>query len=175
MLDGLAITQTAHRALLAQAWEISPLRVCMAPHTGVVDPRDGDCVGPPLNRLARLLAAGHGGQVLLTRAPPNWCVTTCHPQSPCAPWASTASETCFAPNRSFSSLPSTCQPITRRSRRWNKVNSICPPNPRRWLDANKKSLPQRQSCGDRAPACSPLAARRDRQNEAGASGGRRSA
>ena len=29
--------------------------------------RDGDYFGPPLNRVARLLAAGHGGQVLLSR------------------------------------------------------------------------------------------------------------
>ncbi len=29
--------------------------------------RDGDYFGPPLNRVARLLAAGHGGQVLLTQ------------------------------------------------------------------------------------------------------------
>ena len=30
--------------------------------------RDGDYFGPPLNRVARLLAAGHGGQMLLSHA-----------------------------------------------------------------------------------------------------------
>src|SRR5438477_8133777 len=42
-----------------------PLKVRMAAHTGVSDLRDGDYFGPPLNRLARLLAVGHGRQVLL--------------------------------------------------------------------------------------------------------------
>jgi predicted ATPase/class 3 adenylate cyclase len=42
--------------------------VRMALHTGVTEEREGDYVGPLLNRVARLLAAGHGGQVLLTLA-----------------------------------------------------------------------------------------------------------
>ncbi|HEV2130281.1 MAG TPA: adenylate/guanylate cyclase domain-containing protein, partial [Longimicrobiaceae bacterium] len=42
------------------------LRVRMALHTGAAEERDGDYFGPPLNRVARLLAAGHGGQVLLS-------------------------------------------------------------------------------------------------------------
>jgi hypothetical protein len=40
----------------------------MALHTGTVEERDGDYFGPPLNRVARLLAAGHGGQTLLSLA-----------------------------------------------------------------------------------------------------------
>ena len=43
------------------------LRVRMAIHTGTADERDGDYFGPTLNRVARLLALGHGGQVLLSR------------------------------------------------------------------------------------------------------------
>lgn len=42
------------------------LKVRMALHTGVAEARDGDYFGPPLNRVARLLAAGAGGQVLLS-------------------------------------------------------------------------------------------------------------
>src|SRR4051812_14324394 len=38
----------------------------MALHTGAAEERDGDYYGPPLNRAARLLATGHGGQVLLS-------------------------------------------------------------------------------------------------------------
>ena len=37
-------------------------------HTGTAEQRDGDYFGPPLNRAARLLAAGHGGQILLSLA-----------------------------------------------------------------------------------------------------------
>lgn len=43
-----------------------PLKVRMALHTGLAEERDGDYFGPSLNRVARLLAIGHGGQVLLS-------------------------------------------------------------------------------------------------------------
>ena len=39
----------------------------MALHVGEAEQRDGDYFGPPLNRVARLLAAGHGGQVMLSQ------------------------------------------------------------------------------------------------------------
>jgi predicted ATPase/class 3 adenylate cyclase len=42
--------------------------VRMALHTGVTEERGDDYVGPLLNRVARLLSAGHGGQILLTLA-----------------------------------------------------------------------------------------------------------
>ncbi|MEP6776259.1 MAG: adenylate/guanylate cyclase domain-containing protein, partial [Chloroflexota bacterium] len=60
----------AQRALHAEQWpsETGDVRVRMALHTGVTDERGDDYVGPPLNRVARLLSAGHGGQVLLTLA-----------------------------------------------------------------------------------------------------------
>jgi predicted ATPase/class 3 adenylate cyclase len=45
-----------------------PLRVRMAVHAGEAYERDGDYFGPVLNRCARLMAAGHGGQVLLSAA-----------------------------------------------------------------------------------------------------------
>ncbi len=44
-----------------------PLRVRMALHTGSAVERDGDYFGPTLNRVARILSAGHGGQVLLSQ------------------------------------------------------------------------------------------------------------
>ncbi len=68
-LDALAAALAAQWALQAEPWETAgPLRVRMALYTGVVEERDGDYVGPPLNRVARLLAAAHGGQILLSRA-----------------------------------------------------------------------------------------------------------
>lgn len=45
-----------------------PVRVRMALHSAVAEERDGDFFGPPVNRTARLLAVGHGGQVLLSGA-----------------------------------------------------------------------------------------------------------
>lgn len=40
--------------------------VRMAVHTGTADEREGDYLGPAVNRVARLLAIGHGGQVLVS-------------------------------------------------------------------------------------------------------------
>jgi predicted ATPase/class 3 adenylate cyclase len=45
---------------------VAGLRVRAALHTGFADERDGDYFGPALNRVARLLAIGHGGQILLS-------------------------------------------------------------------------------------------------------------
>jgi predicted ATPase len=42
--------------------------VRMALHTGYADEREGDYFGPTVNRVARLLAIGHGGQVLVSAA-----------------------------------------------------------------------------------------------------------
>jgi class 3 adenylate cyclase len=67
--DALRAALAGQRALQAEAWEdIDPVRVRMALHTGVVETRDGDYAGLTLSRIARLLAAGHGGQVLLSLA-----------------------------------------------------------------------------------------------------------
>jgi len=55
------------RTLFDEEWqETDPLRVRMALHTGAAQERDGDYFGPPVNGVARLLSAGHGGQVLLS-------------------------------------------------------------------------------------------------------------
>lgn len=55
------------RALLAEKWQQEiPLRVRIALDTGVADYRDNDYFGLPLSRAARLIAAGHGGQVLVS-------------------------------------------------------------------------------------------------------------
>jgi len=57
----------AQRSLLSEHWEVtSPLKVRMALCTGTAEERSGDYFGPTLNRVARLLSAGHGGQVLLS-------------------------------------------------------------------------------------------------------------
>src|SRR5690242_8692405 len=64
--EALAAALAAQRALQGEAWDqTSPLRERMALHTGAADERQGDYFGPALNRVARLLAAGYGGQILL--------------------------------------------------------------------------------------------------------------
>ncbi len=57
--DALAGARAAQLAPGARA-------VRIAIHTGTSDERDGDYFGPTVNRVARLLAIGHGGQVLVS-------------------------------------------------------------------------------------------------------------
>ena len=65
--DALEAALSAQRTLFADEWpQTGPLRVRMALHTGAAEERDGDYFGPPVNRVARLLSAVHGGQVLLS-------------------------------------------------------------------------------------------------------------
>jgi predicted ATPase len=57
----------AQLALQKHDWgDLGPLRVRMALHAGDATPQHGDYLAPVLNRLARLLAAGSGEQILLT-------------------------------------------------------------------------------------------------------------
>ncbi len=67
--EATAAALDAQRALIAEDFsEVDGLRVRMALHSGSCDERGGDYFGPNVNRVARLLAIGHGGQVLLSRA-----------------------------------------------------------------------------------------------------------
>ena len=48
--------------------KVAVLSVRIALHTGIVEEQQADYFGPPVNRVARLLSAGHGGQSLLSLA-----------------------------------------------------------------------------------------------------------
>ncbi|HLH30613.1 MAG TPA: tetratricopeptide repeat protein, partial [Terriglobia bacterium] len=68
--DAIMASATAQRELGLETWEDidEPIRVRMAIHTGIAESRDGDFFGQTLNRVARMLAAAHGGQIVLSRA-----------------------------------------------------------------------------------------------------------
>jgi predicted ATPase/class 3 adenylate cyclase len=67
--DAVAAAGAAQQQLQAEKWSTpTPLRVRMALHTGEADLRGGDYYGSAVNRCARLRAAAHGGQVLLSGA-----------------------------------------------------------------------------------------------------------
>jgi predicted ATPase/class 3 adenylate cyclase len=67
--DAVAAMLAAQQALAGADFSaVDGLRVRAALHTGTSDERDGDYFGPTVNRVARLLAIGHGGQVLLSTA-----------------------------------------------------------------------------------------------------------
>ncbi|MEO5939413.1 MAG: adenylate/guanylate cyclase domain-containing protein, partial [Candidatus Limnocylindrales bacterium] len=55
----------AQRALSDEPWpELCAIRVRIGIHTGDAESRGGDYFGPAVNRTARIMSAGHGGQVL---------------------------------------------------------------------------------------------------------------
>jgi predicted ATPase/class 3 adenylate cyclase len=67
--DALGAAAESQRVLWNEPWgEGGALRVRMAIHTGEAELRDDDYFGTTLNRIARMLAAGHGGQTLLSMA-----------------------------------------------------------------------------------------------------------
>ncbi len=82
----------AQRRLAEVDWGETQIRVRMALHTGEAEERDGDYFGPALNRTARLLAVGHGGQVLLSQAAPRQACWTLVLSSSVT-WVSTVSRT----------------------------------------------------------------------------------
>src|SRR5947208_2501539 len=61
---------SAHRGMPSSgSWgDIGAVRVRMALHTGDPEHRAADYFGPPVNRVARLLSTGAGGQVLVSAA-----------------------------------------------------------------------------------------------------------
>jgi predicted ATPase/class 3 adenylate cyclase len=66
--DAIAAALDAQRSLLTGDWgEFGPLRVRTALHAGEAMMHNGEYQGPLLNRSARLLAIGHGTQILLSR------------------------------------------------------------------------------------------------------------
>src|SRR5687767_13714045 len=60
---------TGQRALLGEPWpDTCPIRVLMGLHTGDAQTRATDDYGRAVNRAARIMAAGHGGQILMSAA-----------------------------------------------------------------------------------------------------------
>jgi predicted ATPase/class 3 adenylate cyclase len=65
--NAVAAMAAAQRTLVAEDFSvIDGLRVRVAIHTGLADERDADYFGPAVNRIARLIAIGHGGQILIS-------------------------------------------------------------------------------------------------------------
>jgi predicted ATPase/class 3 adenylate cyclase len=68
-LGAVSAAIAAQRTLAAEPWPATcPIRVRMGIHTGEAEARGGDYFGPAVNRTARIMAAGHGGQILLSGA-----------------------------------------------------------------------------------------------------------
>jgi predicted ATPase len=65
--DGVQAAIAAQSLLASESWpEPVVIRVRMALHTGECAERDGDYFGPSVNRVARLEATAHGGQIVMS-------------------------------------------------------------------------------------------------------------
>ena len=65
--EAIAAALQAQRDLMVEDFKsVGGLSVRIAIHTGSAQERDADYFGPAVNRVARLLAIGHGGQILVS-------------------------------------------------------------------------------------------------------------
>ena len=65
----LRAAMDAQIAMEGEEWSVSePLCVRMGLHSGSAEERDGDYFGSSVNRVARLMGVGHGGQILVSHA-----------------------------------------------------------------------------------------------------------
>jgi predicted ATPase/class 3 adenylate cyclase len=66
--DGVAAALAGQLAIIGEPWpaETGLLHVRMGLHTGQSRLREGDYYGPEVNRAARVMGIGHGGQVLVS-------------------------------------------------------------------------------------------------------------
>jgi len=65
--SGVAAAVSVQRALLREDWPV-PISARAGLHTGVAEPDGGDYHSPAVNRAARVAAAAHPGQILVTSA-----------------------------------------------------------------------------------------------------------
>lgn len=68
--DAVRASLAIQRSLHDEPWpsEVGELQVRIGIHTGAAHAENGDYFGPTLNRVARLMSAAHGGQVVLSAA-----------------------------------------------------------------------------------------------------------
>src|SRR6516162_9358401 len=65
----VACAVEAQRLIDRESWRtVRPVRVRMGLHTGEAELREGDYFGTAVNRAARLVAVGHGGQIVCSSA-----------------------------------------------------------------------------------------------------------
>jgi predicted ATPase/class 3 adenylate cyclase len=68
-LDGVRAAVSLQQSLQGEQWgPTGPIKVRVGLHAGHTERRDGDLFGPVMNRAARIMAAGHGGQILASSA-----------------------------------------------------------------------------------------------------------
>jgi predicted ATPase/class 3 adenylate cyclase len=66
--DAVTAALDSQQAIIKETWSenVGTLKVRMGLHTGESQERDGDYYGPAVNRAARVMGIGHGGQILIS-------------------------------------------------------------------------------------------------------------
>ena len=128
-------------AVAAQRELQLPVRMGLA--TGEAELRDGDYFGAVLNRAARVMAAGHGGQILLAESTAGLLSGVDLRGSGAATVAG-----CADPGRGVSG-PSTldCGPSFRRCGRWIRARGTCGLRPPASSGASPRSPRWKRRCG----------------------------
>ena len=99
------------RALFAHPWpEGVAVHMRMGLHTGEPTLTHEGYIGLDVHRAARIMSAGHGGQVLLSQTTANLVEQDLPDDVTLRTWGSTTSRTWHVPNISFSWLSLACQP-----------------------------------------------------------------
>ena len=105
--EAVAAALAAQRALVTERGRSWSAAGADGPPYRRRDPPDGDYLAPGLNRLSRLLAAAHGGQMLLSLATQDLARDALPPGAASGTWASTRCGTSTAPSASSNcSIPS---------------------------------------------------------------------
>ena len=137
--DAASAAVAIQRALASHAWpQDAAVRVRIGMHTGEPQLFAEGYVGMDVNYAARIMSAGHGGQILLSRTTGALVESTLPKASICRTWANIASRTCDGPVASFNSASPTSPEISRPSRPSTPIQITCPCSPRPSLDASRR-------------------------------------
>lgn len=97
----VAAAVATQQGLQEKSWEIGELRVRIGLHSGDAHERDGDYFGPTLSRAARIMSAGHGGQILLSQTTRELVDTHLPPEAALRPLGEFRLKDLGAPERLF--------------------------------------------------------------------------
>ena len=115
-----------------------PLRVRCGLHAGVVERRDNDYFGSPVNRAARIMSAAHGGQVLLSQAVVD-CVREILPAAvSLRDLGQVRLKDLATPEHVYQVVHPHCGRSFRRCARWRPHRTTCRSRPRASLGVSKQ-------------------------------------
>ena len=130
--EATAAALGAQRALLIEDFSaVGGIRVRIALHTGHAHVREGDYVGPTLNRIARLVAIGHGGQILISGPAAALLQDAVPSDSVLRDLGAHRLKDLARPEHVYHSQPRICSTSFRRYARWILSRTICRNSSRR--------------------------------------------